>query len=117
MENLFSKLEDLAGTVKEYIDNRVESAKLSVAEKSSAVIANTIARLFLFMVLFFFLLFSGLALSLFLGNVTGNAWLGYLIVAVLYALFGMIVWLGRGSLIRRPVMNKMIKLLLKKDDL
>jgi hypothetical protein len=34
MEEAFAKVEDLVGHVKEYVNNRVESAKLNMAEKS-----------------------------------------------------------------------------------
>ena len=116
MEKAFTKVEELAGTIKEYINNRIETAKLSIAEKSSAFIANTMASIIVAAVLFFFLLFAGVALSLVLGNWIGNTWIGFLIVAVGYLLIGVIIWLGRGRLIRRPVMNKIIRQLMKEDD-
>jgi len=116
MEKVFTKVEELAGTIKEYINNRIETAKLSIAEKSSAFIANTMASIIVAAVLFFFLLFAGVALSLVLGNWIGNTWIGFLIVAVGYLLIGVIIWLGRGRLIRRPVMNKIIRQLMKEDD-
>jgi uncharacterized membrane protein YcjF (UPF0283 family) len=116
MENAFTKVEELAATIKTYINNRIESAKLTVAEKSSAMIAAIMARVIMVMGLFFFLLFAGVALSLMLGNWMGNDWLGFLAVAVTYLLIGAIVWLARGRLIRRPVMSKMIQQLFDEDD-
>jgi hypothetical protein len=116
MEKAFAKAEEIAGTLKEYINNRIESAKLVVVEKTSAMIAALMARMILMMLAFFFLLFTGVALSIFLGDRMGNGWLGFLVVAAAYLLAGMIVWLGRERLIRRPVMNKMIRQLFNKDD-
>ena len=57
MEKAFTKAEELADTAKEYVNARIESAKLSVAEKTSAVIANLVAGLTVIGVLLLFILF------------------------------------------------------------
>ena len=54
MERTFNKAEDLADHIKEYVNARIDSIKLSVAEKVSAVLANILAGL---VVAFVFLLF------------------------------------------------------------
>ena len=40
IDDLFSKVEDLGGNIREYVNTRIDSLKLSAAEKSSKVIAN-----------------------------------------------------------------------------
>jgi len=116
MEKVFAKTEELAENIKEYVNARIESVKLKAAEKSSAVIANVIARLVVTTLFFFFIVFAGIALSLLLGEWIGKTWAGFLIVAGLYLLIGIVVWAGREKMIRLPMMNALIKQLFRDED-
>lgn len=110
------RAEELAGNIKEYVNTRIESVKLGVAEKSSAVIANLVAGAVVAGLFFFFLVFAGIAAGLLLGAWLGKLWLGFLIMAGLYLLLGIIIWAGRTKLIRMPVMNAMIRQLFNKEQ-
>jgi len=119
MEKAFAKAEELASAVKEYVDTRLDSVKLSVAEKTSAVLANVLAGMVVALVFVCFIFFGSIALALLLGSWLGAWWLGFLIVAGIYLLLGLITWLARGRLIRLPIMNAMIRQLfnrLEYDD-
>lgn len=115
MEKLANQAEELAGSIRDYVNNRIESVKLGVAEKSSAIIANLVAGAIVLAVFFFFLLFGGFALSFALGAWLGKTWAGFLIVALLYLLLGIIIWSARTKLIRLPVMNGLIRQLMTKE--
>jgi len=116
MENTFAKIEELAATVKDYVNTRIESAKLSVAEKSSAIIANLIAGFIVAGVFIFFVVFGSTALAFALGDWIGKTWAGFLIVAILYLIIGIIVWFARIKLIQLPLMNIFIKQLFSDTD-
>ena len=116
MDKAFAKAEDLASSIKEYVDTRIDAVKLNVAEKSSGVIANVIAGIVVAVVFLFFIGLASTSLAYGLGEWTGKTWVGFLIVAGLYLLIGIIVWAGRGKLIRLPVMNAMIQQLFKNDE-
>jgi len=116
MEHTFAKAEELAGTVREYINTRIESAKLAAAEKGSFLIGNAAAAIMAIVVFSFFLLFAGIALSLVLGVWIGQLWAGFLIVAGMYLLIGMLIWFGRERLIRIPVVNAIIRQLFNEDE-
>lgn len=109
MDTLFNHMEKLTASVKEYVDLRIESVKLKTAEKSSLLVSNILAGLAVVMVLLFFIVFGGLALAFGLAALTGHTWLGFLIVALLFLLLGMIAWWGRERLIRLPLMNAFIR--------
>ena len=109
MEKAFAKVEEMADNIKEYINTRMESVKLSAAEKSSKILANAIAGVIVAIVFFFFIIFAGIALSFGLGEWIGKTWAGFLIVAILYLLIGIIAWVARGRLIRLPIMNALIQ--------
>lgn len=116
MEKAFEKIEELADNIKQYVNNRVDAVKLTAAEKSSAIIANLIAGLIVATVFMFFIVFASIALSLLLGNWIGSTWAGFLIVAGLYLLIGIIVWTAREKIIRLPIMNALIKQLFGEED-
>lgn len=116
MEKAFAKVEELAGTLKEYADIRIESVKFNAAEKSSGIIANVLAGIVVVVVFLFFIGFASVALSFGLGEWVGKTWAGFLIVACLYLLIGIVVWAARGRLIRLPVMNALIQQLFKNDE-
>lgn len=116
MENAFARVEELADTIKEYVNTRIESVKLSAAEKSSAVIANVLAGIIVAAVFLFFIIFASIALSFGLGEWIGKTWAGFLIVACLYLLTGMVVWVARGKIIRLPIMNALIQQLSGNDE-
>ncbi len=114
MEEL-KKAEDLVGHAREYVNTRVDEVKLTVAEKSSRVIAFVIAGSAVSLVFAFCLFFASMALSYELGNLLGKNWLGFLLVAAFYCILGLIVWGAREKLIRIPVMNAIIHQLFKTD--
>jgi len=116
MEKAFARAEELAGTIKEYVNTKIESVKLSAAEKTSAVIANVVAGIVVALVFLFVIIFASIALSFGLGEWIGKTWAGFLIVAGLYLLIGIIVWAGRGKIIRMPLMNAIIQQLFSKEE-
>jgi hypothetical protein len=116
MEKAFAKAEELVDHVKQYVNNRIESAKLSTAEKSSAVIATLIAGATIAVVFIFFLIFAGVALSIGLGEWLGIPWLGFLIMALFYLLVGVVVWIARSRLIQLPIIRLLLKQLFNNKD-
>ncbi len=116
MEKAFAKAEELVDNIKEYVNNRMESAKLSTAEKTSSIIAMLVAGMTMAFVLLFFLVFAGIAASLGLGEWLGVPWLGFLIMALFYLLLGIVVWLARSPLIQMPIIRLLLKQLFNKED-
>ncbi len=116
MEQVFAKTEELADTLKDYINTKIEMTKLTAAEKSSTVIANLIAGFAVAVFFVLLIIFSGVVLGFGLGEWLGKTWIGFLIVTGLYFLLGIVVWFARGKLIRLPIMNALIKLLFKNED-
>ena len=115
MEDL-KKIENLFDHARDYINIRVDEAKLSVAEKTSGVIAMVIAATVVNIIFLLALIFAGAAGAVALGQWLNNFWLGLLLVAGFYFLAGVFVWVARQRLIRIPVMNAIIRQLFKNDD-
>ncbi len=115
MEEL-KKIEDLIDHAKEYVNTRIEEAKLASAEKTSKVIAMLIAAGILSLIFFISLLFASMAASYALDRLWGNAGLGFLLVGAAYFLLAILIWSARERLIRIPVMNAIIHQLFKTED-
>jgi energy-coupling factor transporter transmembrane protein EcfT len=115
MEQAFARIEELAAHVKEYVNNRVASVKLGAAEKSSKVVAAIIAAALVGGIFFFFLVFASIALAYALAEWTGRLYWGFLIVAGIYLLMGIIIWLAKERVLRLPIMNAMLRQLFKEE--
>ncbi len=109
MEKAFAQAEELADTVKEYVNTRIESIKLNTVEKGSGIIATIIAGLLVAAIFLFFLVFCSIAVALVLGDWIGKPWAGFLLVAFLYLVTGIIIWFARVKIIQLPIMNALIK--------
>jgi hypothetical protein len=115
MEKTFTAFENLATGTKEYINVRLERIKLSTADKVSKIVANFVAAIFIMLAVSLFVIFLGISLGFYLGNVLGSNWLGFLIVAGIYFIKIFLILLLKEKLIRIPVMNAIIKQLTFSD--
>jgi len=116
MERTFQKAEDLTASAKEYLETRVDELKIGFLEKTSTIISNVLAGILIAVIFSFFIILGSVGLAFWLGIQFGEVWLGFLAVAGFYLVFGTIVWLAKGSIIRRPVMNALIRQLFKNDE-
>ncbi len=116
MESTFLKIENIASSIKDYAALKVEATKLQMAEKTSALMANFAAGLVVVVVFLHFLIFGSIALSFGIADYVGKTWVGFLIVALLYLIAGIIVWFARVKLIRLPIMSVLITQLFGKDE-
>lgn len=116
MSEEFRKFESLAEQLRAYVNTRVSQAKLSMAEKISKLAATMIAMLLSALVFFLFFVLLTVAAALLVGQWLNSLWLGFLIVAGLVLLTGLIIWLAKDRLIRIPIMNALIEALFDKDE-
>lgn len=116
MEEILNRAEELVTHVKEYVDNRVSSAKLKAAEKTSGIVSSMLAAVIVGAVFFLFTLFASTSLAYALSGLTGKVSLGFLIVAGFYLLAGFIVWTGRKKILQLPILKSLLKQLFKEDE-
>jgi hypothetical protein len=116
MENIFAHLQQLTEEVKEYVNIRISLVKLNIAEVASGLVANTMATLITAVIFLFFLFFASTGLALFLSALIGNLYAGFLIVAGLYLVVGLIIWFSRDRLLRMPIMNAIIRQLFGQEN-
>jgi uncharacterized membrane protein YqjE len=116
MSEDFKKVESLVNELKEYVNIRVAQAKLSIAEKLSRIVAYMISILMAALVFFLFLVLVSVAAAIVIGQWLENMWLGFIIVACLCLLLGLLLWWAKDKLVRKPIMNALINVLFESDN-
>ena len=113
MENQTTSIESLWDRAKDYIETRAELLKLKAIDKASGIISALAARIFLVVTFVIFLGLFNIGLAIWIGQLVGEIYCGFFIVAGFYALLGLILFLCRNSLIKGPISNSIINKLLE----
>ena len=116
MEDILSGVTHLIEGIKKYIDIETRLFKFKVAEMASAIFSTFFTAILSLFIMFLVIIFLGIGLALFIGKWTGGAWAGFLIVAGIYFIAGLLLWIKRDRLIRFPVMDLFIKQLFKENE-
>jgi hypothetical protein len=109
------KLEDLTKNINSYVKTNLNLIKYQVTERTCVIGSKIIANLILLLVTVLLILFISLGASIYLSNYFGYNYLGFIIVAGFYFLLVLILLIGKGSLIERPVREKIIRNTFNKD--
>ncbi|CAM2945732.1 hypothetical protein [Flavobacterium frigoris] len=106
IEILFEKVED-------YTRTTVELAKLKVIDTSADVVSSLISRLTIAIVFAMFLLLLNFGLSFWIGELLGNFYCGFFIMAALYLVLSIVLYSYKDQWIKIPVSNFIITKMLK----
>lgn len=90
MEN--SNFEQLVEHVKQYVETRVQLAKLDTAAGVSAAVSYFVRVGVLFLTLLIVIVFAGCGAALLVGQLMGNVAYGYLIIAGAYLVAGIVFY-------------------------
>lgn len=103
-----SHLEELVDHVKDYIDTRSELIILKTTDKvasASGIAVSYLICIFLFVMV---LVLLSIGAALWIGKALGDSFSGFFLIAGFYLLLLLIFFLGRSSLIKKPIANKVI---------
>ncbi len=109
MEELKTKATDLTESVKDYVGTYYKMTVLNATDKATGIAASTMAGITIAFLGIFVLLFSGIALGIWLGYLLNSAALGYLLVAVLFLLIILIVVVLRKRIVFPMIRNLIIR--------
>lgn len=109
MQGLKDSIYSLKDNTKGLIDDYVSLAKIEVAEKSSNILSLLIVIVLALALAVFFLFFTGIALSIWIGNLIDNEIAGYLIIGFVYLILAIVLIFVRKSLILPPIAKSIIK--------
>ncbi|WP_299764039.1 hypothetical protein [uncultured Dokdonia sp.] len=113
MSGTVDHIENLYNKAKQYTETSIELYKLSAIDTSADVVSSLASRAILILVISTCIIFLNLGLALYLGNLLGDYFKGFLIVALFYLLLAIIIYFFNKTLIRKPITNLMITKLMK----
>jgi len=112
MDNIATNFEKLYEKAKEYTETSLELYRLNAIDKTADVVSSLFARLALLMVVAMFSLLINIALSLYIGKLLDEMYLGFLIVSGFYLIVAIIIFLFSDKLLKIPLTNLVIAKLL-----
>ncbi len=109
MEQEKTELEDLSEKATIYLNTRLELGQLKAMEYGALTFAAVLGKMVILMVFFCCLIFSSLALAIYLSVCTRNPWLGSLLVAGFYLIVFVLVYVNRRRILHLPFANMFIR--------
>lgn len=88
MDALNSRIKKITNELKQYVEIRLDLVILNLGEHFSTWLGDSIQKLVGYVILSIGMLFCGLALAIYIGDILNNNALGYLIVALPLLLMG-----------------------------
>ncbi|TYP98177.1 hypothetical protein C7447_103347 [Tenacibaculum adriaticum] len=118
MESTVKQIEIIYNNVKEYVNTSVTLYKFRAIDKTASAVSSLITRLALISTAAVFLLFINIGISLYIGQLLQENYLGFIIVSFFYLLIGLCIYFFKDTLITKPITNLLItKLSEEKDEL
>ncbi|MDB5121426.1 MAG: hypothetical protein JWN56_2644 [Sphingobacteriales bacterium] len=100
--------QSLIDKIKEYVNLRIELAKLSAVEKGSKLFATIVTDSIIGLLLVLTFVFASFGLCFYLSEVIGNTYVGFFIVAGFYLLIGLIIYAIKDSIVEKRLANRVI---------
>ncbi len=114
----FAKNKDLLfDKIEKYTNTSIDLIKLNAVEKSADVLSSLTSSIVIFIIFAMFTLFINIGVSLYIGKLLDEHYLGFIIVSTFYLLIGSIMYYKRHSLMKIPLSNMIINKMLNKIDL
>jgi hypothetical protein len=110
------KIKGLTDQVKDYVQTRIEIAKLSAVKTGSKAASNAALYIVLAVIGFFFLMFISLGAAIAIGYAMDSWFGGFFIISGFYLMVGIICYAFRSRLIVGPVSNAVINGILNKEE-
>ena len=106
----------LTENVKDYVNLRIDLAKLILTEKISRLASFFLIAVIFFILAMFLLLFLSLAFVFWFGNDIGPAWIGALMITAVYLLGGVLIYVKRHQFFINPLVSHLTKILMEDGD-
>jgi hypothetical protein len=113
MEENSKFLESLLESATEYGKTSLELGKLKALDKTADVVSTLVPHSVVIILAATFMLFLNLGLALWLGEVLGKMFYGFLAIAAFYAVAGVIVHFFMHKGIKKMVGDSIVKQMLK----
>lgn len=105
--------ESIIEQTEQYVKTSVDLYTLKMTDKIATVISSLVSKLAVGMLAIIVLFMLTMGFSLWIGNLLGNDYMGFLIIGGVCALLTWFVYRKRNSLIKKPLMDTIINQILK----
>lgn len=102
--------------IKEYIAVRSRIFSLQVAEGAANLLANVISNAAAILFFVIFILFASIGLAFLVGQWLGSTAGGFFIIAAVYLIIALIIWMVKDGSIERPLVNFFIRNMFRGKD-
>lgn len=109
------KIEVIVESINKYVKTNYELIKLETIDKTSTISSSLFSNLLIGLVGFLLLFFISLGASFYISFRIGDNYSGFIIVAGFYFILGCILFIGRKSLIEKPLRDKIILKMFNKN--
>ncbi len=113
MEDIVDSIESLLESAADYGKTSYELVKLKTIDKTSDVVSSLIPHAVVFLILMSFLLFLNLGVAFWLGEIFGNMFYGFFVVAAFYGIVGLVLHFFMHDRIKKKISDYIIKQALK----
>jgi hypothetical protein len=101
-------IESLFSLSKEYTENRIELLKLKAVDKTASIFSAVVSGVILFVIFLIFFIVLNIGLALWIGDLVGKSYIGFLLLAAFYAIIGLVLF-ASGKKIKAVFANKLIQ--------
>jgi hypothetical protein len=113
MEDHAKLIESLLERAAEYGKTSIELVKLKAADKTSDVASSLLTHSVFLVIIAVFMLFLNIGLALWLSDILGKTWSGFVAVAGFYCIAGLVVHFFMRKWLKERFRNSIIKQVLK----
>lgn len=108
MDSNENSIESLLQKAEIFGKTSIDLAKLKLLHTSTQVITALITKLVVFAVMVIFTLVLNIGIALYLGDLTGQAYIGFMIIAGFYLIAGLFLHLFLHKMIKKPITELII---------
>ena len=115
MENSAKTIEDLIEKAESYARTSLELTKYKTVNKSAEIFSSLAVKLTIILFMVIVSLLANIGLALWIGEMLGEEYYGFFIVAGFYLLLALLFLIFRNSWIKKPVSDFIINSVLKEE--
>ena len=106
-----SKVESIFQHIKQYLETRWELFILNTSDRASSMISSIASILLIAVSMIFVLLFLSIGAAMWIGGSYNDYSIGFIYVGLFYLVISIVLYVFRNSLIKMPVVNRILEFL------
>jgi len=113
MEDQMNSMEALFEKTSDFVETRIQLAKLQAVSKLTDVASSMLSRVVVALIIILMVIILNTGIAIWLGEIFGKMYYGFFCVAGFYLLLIIILSANRGKWLKKPISDRLINKLLK----